>query len=257
MEGNDMLNQQTLEKLSWIHLPAMAKEFRRQAEDPACSALTFEERFGMVVDAEWTARQNKVLANLLKRANLRQSACLEDVDYSPERKLNRDQIRQLSTGSWVREGHNLLLVGATGAGKSFLACAFGNNACRQGFKVRYYRVTRLLTDLAVARGDGSYNKLMRDLKKIQLLILDDWGLAALDPMTGRDLLEVIEDRNQECATLIASQVPVSAWHDIFQDSTVADAVMDRLVHGAYRVDISGPSMREKQARKEVTVPALS
>ena len=247
-----MLNQQTLEKLSWIHLPAMAREFRRQSEDPTYAGLTFEERFGMVVDAEWTARQNKVLANLLKRANLRQSACLEDIDYSADRKLNRDLVRQLSTCSWIHEGHNLLLIGATGTGKSFLACAFGNNACRQGLKVRYYRVTRLLTDLAIARGDGSYNKLMKELKKIQLLILDDWGLAALDPLAGRDLLEVVEDRNQERATLIASQVPVSAWHSIFQDSTVADAVMDRLVHGAYRVDIAGPSMREKYARKGVT-----
>lgn len=248
-----MLNQQTLEKLSWIHLPAMARESRRQSEDAACSDLTFEERFGMIVDAEWTARQNKVLANLLKRANLRQSACLEDIDYSPDRKLNRDLVRQLSTGSWIREGQNLLLIGATGTGKSYLACAFGNSACRQNFKVRYYRVTRLLTDLAIARGDGSYNKLMRELKKIQLLILDDWGLATLDPLAGRDLLEVIEDRNQERSTIIASQVPVSSWHGIFQDSTVADAVMDRLVHGAYRVDIAGPSMREKYAKKEVTL----
>jgi DNA replication protein DnaC len=248
-----MLNQQTLEKLSWIHLPAMAREFRRQVEDRAFDELTFDERFGMIVDAEWTARQNRVLANLLKRANLRQSACLEDIDYSSDRKLNRDLVRQLSTNNWIREAHNLLLIGATGTGKSFLACAFGNNACRQGLKVRYYRVTRLLTDLAIARGDGSYNKLMKELKKIQILILDDWGLASLDPLAGRDLLEVIEDRNQERSTLIASQVPVSAWHSIFQDSTIADAVMDRLVHGAYRVDIAGPSMREKYARKEVTV----
>ena len=227
----------------------MAREFRRQSEDPSCSELTFEERFGMVVDAEWTTRQNKALSNRLKQANLRQAACLEDLDYAPARLLNRDMIRQLSTGAWIREANNILLVGATGTGKSYLACAFGNSACRLGFKVRYFRVTRLLSDLAIARGDGSYNKLMRQLKKIQLLILDDWGLAGLDPLAGRDLLEVIEDRTQEHATLIASQLPVSEWHDIFQDSTVADAVMDRLVHGAYRIEISGPSMREKYARR--------
>ena len=187
---------------------------RRQMGDPTCSSLTFDERFGMLVDAEWTARQNKLLTNLLKRANLRQSACLEDIDYSPERKLDRDMIRQLSASSWIREGHNLLAIGATGCGKSFLACAFGNNACRQGFKVRYYRVTRLLTDLAVARGDGSYNKLMRDLKKVQLLVLDDWGLSILDPTAGRDLLEVVEDRNQECSTLVRQPAPrfQLAWH---------------------------------------------
>jgi DNA replication protein DnaC len=252
-----MLNQQTLEKLAWIHLPAMAREFRRQSEDSNSHDLTFEERFGLAVDAEWTARQNKLVVNLLKRARLRLSACLEDIDYDPQRQLNRDLIRQLSTGTWIREGHNLLLSGATGAGKSFLACAFGNSACRQGFKVRYYRVTRLLTDLSVARGDGTYNKLMTELKKIQLLILDDWGLASLDPLSSRDLLEVIEDRNKEKATLVGSQLPVADWHAVFQDSTIADAVMDRLVHDAYRLHISGPSMREKLARTGVTLQAES
>ncbi len=247
-----MLNQQTIEKLTSIRLSAMAKEFRRQSEDPSCSELTFEERFGMVVDAEWSTRQNRALTNRLKQANLRQAACLEDIDYAPVRQLNRDLIRQLSTGAWIRDASNLLLVGATGAGKSCLACALGNSACRLGFKVRYYRVTRLLSDLAIARGDGSYNKLMRQLKKVYLLILDDWGLVGLDPLAGRDLLEVVEDRTRERSTLIASQLPVSEWHDIFQDSTVADAVMDRLVHGAYRIEISGPSMREKYARKAVT-----
>jgi DNA replication protein DnaC len=250
-----MLNQQTLEKLAWIHLPAMAKEFCRQAEDSNSHNLTFEERFGLAVDAEWTARQNKVIANLLKKARLRLMACLEDIDYDPQRNLNRDLIRQLSSGSWIREGHNLLLTGATGSGKSFMICAFGNNACRLGYKVRYCRVTRLLTDLAVARGDGSYNKMMNDLKRIQLLVLDDWGLAPLDPLSSRDLLEVIEDRNHEKATIVASQLPVADWHAVFQDSTIADAVMDRLVHDSYRIHIDGPSMREKLARKGVTTPA--
>lgn len=247
-----MLNQQTIEKLTSIRLSAMAKEFRRQSEDSSCSELTFGERFGMIVDAEWTMRQNKALSNRLKRASLRQAACLEDIDYAPARQLNRDMIRHLSTGTWIREASNLLVVGATGTGKSYLACALGNNACRLGFKTRYFRVTRLLSDLAIARGDGSYNKLMRQLKKIQLLILDDFGLAGFDPLAGRDLLEVVEDRTQERSTLIASQLPVSEWHNIFQDSTVADAVMDRLVHGAYRIEISGPSMRQRYARKEVT-----
>lgn len=248
-----MLNQQTYEKLSWIHLPAMAREFHRQSEDPSCGELTFDERFGMAVDAEWSARQNKVLTNLIKRAQFKQTACLEDIDYSSERKLNRDMIRELSTGEWVRTGRDLILTGATGTGKSYLACALGNSACRHGMKVRYFRITRLLTEMAIARGDGTYNKIMKDMKKIQLLILDDFGLTGIDLLAARDLLEIIEERHEERSTLFASQLPVAMWHDIFQDSTVADAVLDRLIHGAHRIELGGASMREKRARKEVTI----
>ena len=238
-----MLNQQTIEKLSWMHMATFAREYKRQMEDPSCAPLTFDERFGMLVDAEYTSRQNKSLQNLLKKAKLRQSACLEDISYTPDRLINRDQIRQLSTGMWIHEKHNLILTGATGTGKSYFACAFGNMACRQGIKTRYFRVPRLLTDLAIARGDGSYNKLMKDLKGTELLILDDWGLNTLDPLACRDLLEVVEDRYEERSTLIASQLPVSSWYEIFQDSTIADAILDRLVHSAYRIELSGASRR--------------
>jgi DNA replication protein DnaC len=179
------------------------------------------------------------------------------MDYSSERKLNRDMVRELSTGEWIRTGHDLILTGATGIGKSYLACALGNNACRNGMKVRYYRVTRLLTEMAIARGDGTYNKIIKDMKKIQLLILDDFGLTGFDLLAARDLLEIIEERHEERSTLFSSQLPVSLWHEIFQDSTVADAVLDRLIHGALRIELGGSSMREKRARKEVTnLPVL-
>lgn len=244
-----MLNQPTIDKLSWMHMATFAREYARQMEDPSCKDLSFDERFGMLVDAEYTSRQNKSMQNLLKKAKLRQHACIEDISYAPERQLNRDQVRQLSTCAWIREKQNLILTGATGTGKSYMACALGNNACRQGFKVRYYRVPRLLTDLAIARGDGSYNRVMKDLKKAELLVLDDWGLNALDPLSCRDMLEVIEDRYDERSTLVASQLPVSAWYEIFEDSTIADAIMDRLVHAAYRIELSGPSRRSSPSEK--------
>jgi len=244
-----MLTQQTLEKLAWIHLPTMSAEYRRQLEDMQISNLTFDERFGLMVDSEWTARQNKYLGNLIVKAGMRQSACLEDIDYSVSRGLTRDLVMQLSSCSWIRENHNLLITGAAGTGKTFAACAFGNCACRQKLKVQYYRVNRLLTDLAIARGDGSYNKLMKQLKKAQLLILDDWGLAPLDATAGRDLLEVIEDRCLERSTMIVSQLPVSQWHPLFADVTVGDAVLDRLVHDAIRIPLTGESMRLLRSRK--------
>ncbi len=244
-----MLNQQTIEKLSWMHMATFAREYSRQMQDSSFTSLTFDERFGMLVDAEYTSRQNKSLQNLLNKAKLRQHACIEDIAYSPDRQLDRDQIRQLSTGNWIKENHNLILTGATGSGKSYMACAFGNMACRQGIKTRYFRVTRLLTDLAIARGDGSYNRLMNDLKKIELLILDDWGLNVFDPLACRDLLEVVEDRYDTRSTLIASQLPISSWYAIFQDATIADAILDRLVHVAYRIELAGVSRRTAPAEK--------
>ncbi|MCG9968386.1 IS21-like element helper ATPase IstB [Pelotomaculum terephthalicicum JT] len=239
-----MLNNQTLEKLVSMKLSSMGREYRRQLESPDTTALSFEERFGMLVDAEWTSRHNSRLTKLLRLANLRiQGACLEDLDYDPRRKLDRAYVARLADGTWIKEHRNLIVTGATGTGKTYLACAFGNSACRQGLKTKYYRVNRLLTDLAISRGDGSYNRLMRELKKTDLLILDDWGMAVLDPVSGRDLLEVVEDRFGYRSTIISGQLPVKEWHELFEDSTVADAVLDRLVHNAYRFELYGPSKR--------------
>lgn len=239
-----MLNNQTADKLTGMRLSAMAKEYRRQLEHAPTSALSFDERFGMLVDSEWAARKNNQLHRLLKVANLRiKNACLEDIDYNPTHNIDKDMISRLASCIWVREGRNVIISGATGTGKTFLACAFGQAACRQGFKVKYYRVNRLLTDLAIGHGDGSYNKIMRDLKKADLIILDDFGMAILDPISSRDLLEVIEDRFGAKGTIIATQLPVANWHELFEDSTVADAILDRVIHNSYRFEPKGDSKR--------------
>lgn len=239
-----MLNNQTADKLTGMRLSAMAKEYRRQLEHAPTSALSFDERFGMLVDSEWAARKNNQLHRLLKVANLRiKNACLEDIDYNPTHNIDKDMISRLASCIWVREGRNVIISGATGTGKTFLACAFGQSACRQGFKVKYYRVNRLLTDLAIGHGDGSYNKIMRDLKKADLIILDDFGMAILDPISSRDLLEVIEDRFGAKGTIIATQLPVANWHELFEDSTVADAILDRVIHNSYRFEPKGDSKR--------------
>jgi DNA replication protein DnaC len=249
-----LLDYQTLEKLVSMRLSAMGQEYRRQLESAETGALSFEERFAMLIDAEWTARQNSRLKRLLRQAKLRiPDAYLEDLGYDPGRKLDRGYVARLADLAWINEHHNLIITGATGTGKSYLSCAFGNAACRKSFKTKYYRVNRLLADLTIGQGDGSYNKLMKDLKKTDLLILDDWGLTVFSPAGGRDLLEVVEDRFGYRSTIIAGQLPVSKWHELFEDSTVADAVLDRLVHNSYRFELKGPSKRKRiqlQLQKE-------
>ena len=186
-----MNEQQTIEKLNWIKVCTMAKEYSRQLKNPEIQSLSFDERFGLLVDSEWTARQNKRLANLVRKAGMKYNCAIEEFVFTPERSVNKQTIMQLSSCAWIRDNLNVLITGATGSGKTFLGCALGNTACRNGFKVLFKRVPRLLTDIAIAKGDGSYNRLMRELKNIKLLILDDWGLNVFDHAEGRDLLEVI------------------------------------------------------------------
>ena len=246
-----MLDQQTLEKLTQMRLSAMGQEYRRQLESSDKNALSFEERFAMIADAQWLNQQNNRFKRLLKKANLRiKDACLEDLDYEPCRNLERGAVARLADMAWVYESRNLIITGASGTGKTYLACAFGNAACRKSFKTRYYRVNRLLTDLSIGQGDGSYNVIIKELKKIDLLILDDWGMALLDPANSRDLLEVVEDRYGYRSTVISGQLPVSKWHELFEDSTVADAILDRLVHNAYRFELKGPTKRRIQQNIE-------
>lgn len=241
----------TCEKLRELRLPAMVAEYRRQMELPASQSLSFDDRLAMMVDAECLARFNKRLKRLIRQANLRESgACLEDLNYDPRREIDKNLVARLSDCVWIREGKNMIITGACGTGKTYLASAFGNAACRLGLKVRSVRVTRLLTDLFVGRGDGSYNRILNDLKKPDLLILDDFGIAPLDPAACRDLLEVVDERHGVKATLITAQLPVSAWHALFEDPTVADAVLDRLVHNSYRFPLAGPTLRVGEAEQE-------
>jgi DNA replication protein DnaC len=250
-----MLRQQTLEKMRAMRLDAMAEELERQLESPQHAELDFEERVGMLVDTEWTHREQKRLKRRLKLAKLRYPACLEDVDYKNGRGLNRQVLLSLGTCGWVRDHHTLIIVGATGTGKSFMACAFVERACRSGFTGHYVRAPRLLHDLAVARADGSYGRLLARLAKLDLLAIDDWLLNPLSDSERRDMLEVIEDRTERASTLIATQLPVSAWHEAVGEATLADAICDRLVHGAHRLELKGPSMRDRRARGRNTKKA--
>jgi len=250
-----MLIHQTAEKLRSMKLPAMAAEYVRQAESPDMDALDFSERFGMLADAEWMARKNNRVKKLTTDAKLRvATACFADVDYRPSRKLDRAYVARLSDFAWVREAKNVIITGCTGTGKTWLACAFGVEACRKGLRVTYYRVNRLLNDLVAASASGDLNKLLNRLKKADLLILDDWGLNTLTPPEGRLLLEVFEDRFAEGSTIIAAQLPVSKWHGLFEDSTAADAALDRVVHNSYRFVLHGPSLRRQDAENEVEQP---
>jgi DNA replication protein DnaC len=245
-----MLRSQTAEKLARLKLPAMAESYRRLSEKPDASGLSFDDLFGMIVDAEWNARQNKRLRRLLKASGLPQSACVEDIDYRPDRKLNRQMIAMLSECGWIQNRRNLIITGSTGCGKTYLACAFGNMACRLGYTVRYYRLPRLLTDLSIGKADGGYGRILGQLKKVGLLILDDWGLAEITAADSRDILEVVEDRMQTGSLILAAQVPVDHWYELFADPTLADACLDRLVHNAYRIEIVGESMRKILADQE-------
>lgn len=239
-----MNEQQTIEKLNWMKVCTMAQEYSRQMKNPEVQNLPFDDRFSLLVDSEWISRQNKRLANLVRKAGMKYNCAIEEFIFTPERSVNRQTILQLSSCSWICDSLNVLITGATGSGKTFLGCALGNAACRNGFKVLFKRVPRLLTDIAIAKGDGSYNRLMRELKNIKLLILDDWGLNVFDHTEGRDLLEVIEDRTQVNSTVILSQLSTEDWHSLFSDPIVGDAVLDRLIHGSHLIKLdSKESMR--------------
>jgi DNA replication protein DnaC len=245
-----MINQ-TLDKLKGMKLRAMEQEYRRQTELPANAALPFDERLAMIVDAEWLTKANNRLQRFLREANLRDpSANLENINFAPSRNLDKTAIARLADCSWIKEGKNLIITGATGTGKTYLVSAFGNAACRKSLKVRSYRVNRLLTDLAIGRGDGSYNRLLNELKKPDLLILDDFGMASLDPSACRDLLEVVDDRHDRKSIAISAQLPVAKWHALFEDATIADAVLDRLVNNAYRIELKGPSLRSHNTQSD-------
>jgi DNA replication protein DnaC len=244
-----MLTNPTIEKLQGLRLTAMAEAFDHQRGSSQYAELPFEDRLGLLVEIEWTARERRRLGQRLRHAKLRYPAVLEDVDFITPRGLHRDVVLSLGTGAWIRDHHNLLITGPTGIGKSWLASAFVQRACRHGFSASYVRGPRLLHDLAVSRGDGSYARLLSKLAKLDLMAIDDWLLASLTDAERRDLLEVIEDRSERRSTLIASQLPPTAWHAAIGEPTVADAICDRVLHHAHRLTLKGPTMRDPATRR--------
>ena len=245
-----MLNHPTFEKLYALRLTGMAHALREQMHLPESHALSFEERLGLLVDREMTVRSDRRLTTRLRQAKLRLSASGEDIDYRHPRGLDTSLMLRLASCQWVHDRHNVLITGPTGIGKTWLACAFGHKACREGYTVLYLRLPRWLQDLAIAKGDGRYPKLMAALAKTALVILDDWGLAALRDEQRRDILELLEERHGRGATIVTSQFPVEHWHEVLGDPTLADAILDRLLHNAYKITLTGESMRKRHA----TVP---
>ena len=239
-----MYNNQTLETLRQLKLTGMADGLEHQLSQPGTHAeLSFEERLGLLVDRESTQRNNNKVSRLLKAAKLKLQALAEDVDYSHPRGLNRSQFAALTGSDWVRQHHNVLLTGPTGCGKTYLGCVLATQACRQGLSVRYFRCSRLLEALQIAHGDGRFSKIIAQLAKTDLLVLDDWGLEKLSLGQRNDLLEIMEDRHGSRSTLITSQLPVEEWHKTIGDATLADAILDRLLHNSHKLKLKGESMR--------------
>jgi DNA replication protein DnaC len=243
-----MLKEPTIEKLKAMRLDAMATAWAEQQAKPDMNGLSFDERFGMLVDAEWLHRENKRLAKALRDAKLKlTTACIEDVDCAPTRELDRAQLRQLATCRWVAEHHNVLITGMTGTGKTYLACALAQQACRKGYRAIYRRTSRLFSELALARADGSYPRLLARLARADVLVLDDWAMAPITDAERRDLLEVLEDRYGTRSTIVTSQLAHTRWHGHIGDPTHADAICDRLIHNAHKVVLKGPSRRKSEA----------
>lgn len=241
-----MMMQHTLTQLRSLKLDGMARAFEDQATHAASAALSFEERFTMLVDREAAWRDSRRLERLLRQAKLKHgNACLEDVDYRAGRGADKRLIATLGTCDWLRQAHNVLLIGATGLGKTWLACALAQNACRQGFSALYVRVPRLFEELRVSHADGSFSRKLAALARTDVIVLDDWGLAAPGAAERGDLLEILDDRVGLKSTIVTSQLPLDQWHTYLGDPTIADAILDRLVHAAHRITLKGESMRKK------------
>ena len=248
-----MLIHPTIDKLNSMRLTGMAKALRAQMENPEIHNLPFEDRLALIVDMESLERESRQLTARLKNAKLRQNAVLEDLDTRPGRGIDRALLASLATCSWVKKHHNLLITGATGTGKTWLSCAISHTACRQGITAVYHRLPTLRQDLDLARHDGRYKKVMQSLAKAELIILDDLGLAPMSAEQLRDLLEIIDVRYQKGSTLITSQLPVASWHEALGDPTMADAILDRVVHNAYKIELDGvDSMRKLRSKIDAT-----
>ena len=244
-----MLNSPTHDKLSALRLHEMAHAWQEQQRLAEHDALTFDERFGLLVDAQWLGRENRRLQRSLKEARLRLAqASIEAIEHRPQRPLDKALLRQLATGRWIAEHHNVAVTGPTGTGKTFIACALAHQACRTGYHVLYRRVPRLFEELTLAHADGSYTRFLARLARFDVLVLDDWGLAPVSDSDRRDLLEIFEDRYGLRSTILTSQLPIEHWHDHLGEATVADAICDRLLHNAHRITLSGPSWRKENVQ---------
>lgn len=247
-----MLINPIIDKIQHLRLHAMARAFKEQMEQPGITQLSFEERLGLLVDIEVTARENRRLQTRLRSAKLQQSACLEDIDYYSSRNLDKSLLASLSHCQWVTSHQNILIVGPCGTGKTFLACALAHKACLYGYTAHYCRIGRLLSELQLNKGDGQYRKRISELAKTDVLILDDFGLSPLSDEHRRDLLEILDDRHDKKSTIVTSQLPIKLWHEMIDNETLADAILDRLIHNSHRLEVKGESMRKTRSTIEKT-----
>lgn len=246
-----MLSEPTKDKLRTLKLNGMLKALQEQSTNGPCAEMSFEERLGLLIDRELTEQEDRRLGTRLRQARLKQAACVENIDFSIPRGLDKAVIKALASGQWIHDKLNVLVTGPCGVGKSFIACALAHKACLMGHKALYVRAPRMFGDLGLAKGDGRYPQLMRSLTRAQLLVIDDWGLSTLADGERRDLLEILEDRHNARSTIVTSQLPVKHWHEIIGNATLADAILDRLVHNAYTVELRGESLRKASARKRL------
>ncbi len=251
-----MINQNLIDKLNQLRFSGMREALLEQEQQEAYAELGFYERLILLLDREITLRNDRRLTQRLKRANLKQTACVEHIDYKASRGLDRSLMLSLASCQWIRQQQNVLFLGPTGTGKTYLACALAHKACLEGYNAVYVRLPRLFQDLVIAKGDGRYGKFMQQLAKQDVLILDDWGLSPFTHEQCRDLLEILDDRHQSRSTIVTSQFPVKHWHESLGSPTLADAILDRLVHNAYKIELKGDSLRKQSAVQTDTSLAL-
>ena len=249
-----MLNEQTKTKLHALKLNGMAEAYEEQRSQSRMAELSFDERLGLLVERQWLWKENRALATRLAYAQLKEQACVEDLDYGDGRGLKRSVIDQLARADWINYHQNVLITGPTGTGKTFLACALAHKVCRDGHRAVYFYGPKLFRQLTLAHADGSLTKLLKKIAKARLLVVDDWGLGKIDEQQHRDFLEILDDRHGNASTLITSQFPVQDWHESMPDPTIADAILDRLVHNAHRIDLKGESMRKRKSKSPEPLP---
>lgn len=249
-----MLHTQTLEKLQALHLEGMAQSLEEQRHQNDIVSLSFEDRLALLVERQWLWQENRGLVTRLKNAQLKINASLEDLDYRTSRGLKRAQMDQLRASQWVKDHRNCLITGPTGSGKTYLACALGHQACREGYRTIYYYAPKLFRALETAQAEGSLLSLLKKLARAPLIIIDDLGISSVSGKLYREFLEILDDRQGQGATLITSQFPLAQWHEVIADPTVADAILDRLVHNAYRLELKGESLRKNKTSPSENAP---